>query len=358
MPLAFGAISADRLSFPEYAIAGATILDNSVLTLDLAVPVPPTDTTITTPIDSEFAAYIPNDTDLLIQTSNLQFAFENALAASVQQNAMSSGSNPADLMAQIEQAFVQIEQMTTIDVREDVLSWMDGDGAVFVSLDSTVLTDSLLGLGSDLSSLEFGIVAHTSDAAKTAETITKISTLITALSATQKEVTISELETADFKLVKIDLTVPLSPDTNTTFTFLMGANDEIFYFGTQNSFYRIAAGDTLQNDALYAKALTYALPNQGQFFYADDEGITLFGTTVGGVLIILAPAIDQIFANLVNEFGDSDIPTPTPMPDRTPELARDFDLLVRTLNAVFDHAISSTSIINGIVVSRATIAFK
>ena len=333
--------------FPNYFVMGATILDGSVLTIDAATDMP--DGTMadmyTTPLNPDFAAFIPNDTDLLVHGRDLSGIYDYAITTLSTSMGMMGGMGDMDVEAQIEQALTQFKQFTNIDLREDVLAWMTTDYAIFTSvgLDETLnLVEASMQNNdrafSDNPTLpvEFGFVIGTSDAEKTAETVTKVATLLKAAVASQAEfVTITDYSEDGANGIEIKITAPVGQNGGTGITLLLASNRDIFYFGTKGAADQISAGDTLLNDPVYAKALTYAVPNQAQFLYTDDEGLTeFFG-------LFAVAGLGSMMGGMDNEAMFDQVKS-----------------VITTLNAVFDHSIISYGVTDDMVVVRMTIAFK
>jgi hypothetical protein len=303
----------------------------------------------TTPLNADFARFIPNDTDLLVHGRDLNSVCDYALTSlTTQMEAMGGmgmggmGSGDMDFEAQLEQAFTQIKQATNIDIREDVLAWMTTDYAIFTSVgieDVLAILESTMGSAAmpDIAQLpvEFGFVIGTSDADKTAETVTKISTLLKAAVANQEEVTITDIN-GELNGIEIAVTAPINgTDATTGITVLLASNNNVFYFGTKGAADAVIAGDTLLNDPVYAKALTYAIPNQAQFLYTDDEGLTEIAGLFAVALVGTSPRLDSESAAFEQLTG-----------------------IITALNAVFDHSIISYGLVDDMVLVRATIAFK
>src|SRR5690606_5663100 len=137
-------------------VIGATILDDRSLTLDYVQPI--TDlaayeafginiNTNYTPVDYDFARFIPAGTPFVLQGTDLQAVFNNAIAnlaaaAAMQESFVPDGvESPVD---EIDDAMNQIQfaisGLTGLRLQEEILSWMTGNYALAMRL-SPALSD-------------------------------------------------------------------------------------------------------------------------------------------------------------------------------------------------------------------------
>lgn len=353
---------------PNDLALGLTILDDSVLTIDMV-----TDQMIegvmTTPISSDFASNLPADTDLLVWGSDLGSYVNYTLTTLPQSLAAADPSlSVEDINQQIETALQQFEAATNIDLREDVLSWLTSDYALYTSVDLPelikIVASASGGRFSDTPVLpvEFGFVAATSDAATTTETVIKVVTLLkAALANAGDEVTVTDLTDGPLTGVEISITAPVQGDSGTTsLSFLIGSNEDIFFVGTRGAFDSVQSGENLSSGDTYTRALSYAVPNQSMFVYADDEGITTFVGSIAS-LALLASSPNQMFSNITDTMQNPQTlqATPTPDTNQAQMVEQQLTTVFDTVNAIFDHAIISYGYgDNGYLVARLTLAFK
>jgi hypothetical protein len=333
---------------PNSFALGATILDDSVLTIDLAVD-QSIEGVLTTPVTPAFGAFVPNGVDLLIWGADLN-GYVNYLL-DIFPASLSAGTmtTPEEASAQIEEALSFFAEATGIDLREDVLSWMTGDFAIYGTLDLEPLTRFIVAsaFGTRAPNLpefpvEFGVVIATDNPAKTAETVTKLTTLVRAAVANASEVRVNDVNENGFTGIELIVTVPLEgPSRTTSIDILIGSTNEIFFLGTTKTAQGLLAGQNVLNDPVFSRALTYAPPNLVQFAYTDGEGFAgLLGLPIGAALALSGgnPSASEAQAA-------QDVATMLQV--------------VEFLNRVVDHSIvASGYAANGYVVSRATIALR
>ncbi|MFQ3660264.1 MAG: DUF3352 domain-containing protein [Anaerolineae bacterium] len=333
---------------PSSLAIGATILDDSVLTIDVV-----TDQLIegvlTTPVTPAFGAFIPNGVDLLLWGADLNGYVNYVL--DILPDSLSAGTTttPEEAAAQIEQALTSFTQATGINLREDVLSWMTGDFAIYSTLDLEPLTRFIVAGASGTRApnlpefpVEFGVVIATDNPAKTAETVTKLTTLVRAAVANASQLRVNDVNENGFTGIELIVTVPLEgPSRTTSIDILLGSTNEIFFFGTTKTAQGLLAGQNVLNDPVFSRALTYAPPNLVQFAYTDGEGFAgLLGLPIGAALALSGgnPSASEAQAA-------QDVATMLQV--------------VEFLNRVVDHSIiASGYAANGYVVARATIALR
>ncbi len=135
-------------------VYGFTILDDDSLVMDAVQPLPDADALAAAGypdidystygvVDPEFVQYVPSGTTLVFQMSNLRRYIEDAersFAAAVElqmQMIEGTGISPEEVerqLRQMEMAGEFLEGLTGLDLRDDVISWMDGDFVLALSL--------------------------------------------------------------------------------------------------------------------------------------------------------------------------------------------------------------------------------
>jgi hypothetical protein len=342
-------VTPETLALQPSAVAlGATILDGSVLALDFVSNSPPVEGALTTPIKPAFAAFIPNGVDSLLWGADLQGYVDTLLETLPDTLAPLIGVTRAEAQRQIEQAIVDIRQATGVDLRRDVLAWMTSDFAIYNSVDLEPMARLLVALSTNTNipnrselPLEFGIVIETSDPAKTAETVTKLTTLLRSALANSPEVTIDDVNEGGLRGIELLVRAPVAgPSRVVSIDLLFGSTNEVFFFGTTKTAERLLAGRNALNDPTLARALRYAIPNQTVLLYTDSEGTAaIIGAFVAGA--VLGVSTNGTSAPSAAEVNTSVL------------------LILNTLIEVFDHMIVSGGYnANGYTVSRATIALK
>ena len=161
---------------------GGTILNDVSLTLDYAMELDtsayediglPSPTNLA-PLDPAFAAHVPADAPLVIFQTGLGYNFDGMMAGlDLQAEAM--GEEGAQIQEGIAQFEAMFTQFTGLDLREDVISWMTGNYAVFLKLNPELNTSSAFGVFATFP-VEFGLAVEATDptqAAATVEGLTK-----------------------------------------------------------------------------------------------------------------------------------------------------------------------------------------
>lgn len=250
---------------------GATILDGRSLVLDFAsfntLEARYSGIDLTSPTNPTFAAYMPADTILSIQTKNLKGLYEVLL--SIVRSNLSSREFERGLR-QIERA-VQVQ--TGLDLNEDILSWMTGDFALFIAY--TPQADSPLEVAIDPNAsvpfvgYNFGLIIEATDSAKAANVVSSLSTALERALQDAPDVTLTETNNT--------LTVALNvPNLSTPIELVLGANDSVFYFATKAAADHITSGTAGLTATLgYEEAMKYALPNASQMWYMGTDTINL-----------------------------------------------------------------------------------
>ncbi len=323
---------------------GATILDDSVLTLDVVSSVTPQQAlgVFTTPITPDFAAFIPNGVDLLIWGADLNTYVNYLIDILPEALSAGTGVQPGEFAREVENALSDFTRTTGLNLRTDILSWMTGDFAIYSTLDLEPLVNLLFPAPRNTPApalsevpVEFGVVIATNNPTKTAEVVATLSNLLRGALAGAPDVRIEPINESGFRGIELLITVPLA-GPSTSFDILLVSNDQLFFFGTTKTAERILAGDNALSDPVFNRALTYAPANVTQFTYTDDEGFA-------GLLLPVAVALaDSILS------GQS-------MQQAAPTILSFLDAVTR----VVDHSIIAGGFTDdGFSVSRATIALR
>lgn len=349
---------------PQNLGVGFTILDGSTLTIDVS-----SDTAVGVeylkPVNPDFAAFIPGDTDLLLHSSNLNGYFDYIL--NTLDSTYAQMDVDMDLAKEVETAFSQIKAATQIDMREDVLSWMNSDYAIYASADLLALVELLNTLANDGRlpmdaglPLEFGIVVATDNPAKTAETVGKLGTRLSAATANRENVSVAEVNENGFTGYEITLTIPVAgPSRFINYDILLGSTSAVFFFGSTTAGERVLAGDNLTATSNYANAGRYILPDAVNVAYTDDEGVDVF---VGGLaaLAILGPSINNVFETVTENLeGGSGSSSSSLQATPTPEqVLAQFRMVLAVTNSLFDNTTISSAIAGNFTIARATLTLK
>lgn len=332
---------------PQTLAFGATILDNSVLTIDVAID-QMIEGVFTTPVTPAFGAFVPNNVDLLVWGADLN-GYVNYLLDILPGSLAASGMSQEQARMEIANALRDFTRATGIDLREDVLSWMTGDFAIYSTLDLEPLTRLIVAgaFGTRAPNLpeapfEFGVAIATNNPAKTAETVTKLTTLVRAAVANALQVRVNDVNESGFTGIELLITLPLDgPSRTTSIDILLGSTDQIFFFGTTKTAQGLLAGQNVLSDPVFGRALTYAPPNLVQFVYTDGEGFAgLLGLPIGAALTL------GVSSGAASEA-------------QAAQATATILSVVEFLNRAVDHSIFASGIDeNGFTVARATIALR
>jgi hypothetical protein len=167
-------------------------------------------------------------------------------------------------------------QFTGLDLREDVISWMTGNYAMFIQLNPELNTSSAFGVFATFP-VDFGLAVEATDPAKAAATVeglTKgIEQAVTMFggSSDETEVVITNETIVGTSTTVITITAEGAP---WPIELLMGANGEVFALGTRNAVQAIFARDGgLPSNAAYQNAQTYVLADAYGLGYLGTEGL-------------------------------------------------------------------------------------
>lgn len=263
---------------------GFTITDGRSLTIDIAQSVDYTamieatgmDMMLPLPaFDQAFTRFIPANTPLVIGGSALGPSIQNALTSlemQADQLAAQTGGDADDIL----QAFAQIEfavqGITGLDLEDEILPWMDGDYALWVSV-SPALGD--LTSPNDINTLEtlpvdFALLIETSDPAQTALLVTGIQQALESF--VDEDVTVTTEEIGGGTTILI--TAPIE-GVDYPLELAIGSNDTLLALGTRSAVeYALAPeGPSLVDDPLYQESLVYALPGTSAYAYLAGNGL-------------------------------------------------------------------------------------
>lgn len=310
---------------------GLTILDETSLTIDTAISFDPAlyETTLGidaadvfdfAPVDFAFAQHLPAGLPLVIQGTDLNRSFTNALASFEAQMGMLEDMQQDMGGMDIQQALASIQFVvqgaTGLDLEDEILAWMTGDWAIGLGFNAAAIGDSEV----TSNPISFGIVIENTDgaggqalAAGLARTLENFVTQ----GATVTTDTVGDVEV-------IEVTVD-EDQTDFPFSFQVGANESVFVVGTPDVVESALNPDGgLAADPAYIAAQANALPNTPQFLYAAG-----------------APLVDFLEA-VVNNADMMAAPNPA-----------DADVLTALLKLIESATISGTYTADGVSQARA-----
>ena len=271
-------------------VVGFTILDGVSMTMDFAQKLG--DTTIfeemgiptaLPPLDPAFTARIPAGTALAVQGTDLKTTFESATAGmqmSLEAQAdmmdeMGMGDDMADVQEGLDQLGQAFTMFTGLDFEEDVLSWMTGDYAIFLSPAVGVDFSSMGGLMGGFP-LTFGLAIEVGDAAAAQNTVDGLTQAVTnlarsAASDEEEPITVSSETIGSTEVTVVTIA---TPDLPWLVELLMGANDEVFALGTRDAVSMILSPDGgLPSDPAYIRAQDFMLPETVQFAWIGFDAL-------------------------------------------------------------------------------------
>lgn len=321
------------------AAVGIGVLDGTTLVIDVYSPV--SANYAATPIDPSFTRFIPADSNFYFHASNLgEFINANLDEAVRQQASQAMTSAGLDL--------------------DSVLAWMTGDFAVYSRLDFTLFWKSVMtGIPADSSvqniadGIDVGFAVEATDPEAAAAFTQALATQIRALPIEEPGERVETQET----LAGTDATVytiTAADDSGITFRVALASNEEVFAIGTYNGVAASLTADPgIGGNALASEAAAYFLPDASAVWYIDGE--MLSGASSVALLVMIGPAVQDIFDNITDSLEG--IPpaeaTPTPGPDIMGSL--DFDRLMERLTRLLRHMTSSVQIVENGALLRVTL---
>lgn len=311
-------------------LMGFDIEDENNLIIDLVSEAAPGLPTVAI---TQMGESIPDDTDLLVEA--MDFAGTLEVTLDVLEQAQGS---------QITRQFEQVFAILGLDLQRDVLSWTDGYVAVFASVNTPVLSQIVFS-GGDMSNLEvfpaeFGLVFEATQPRKAREVAQKLGVGLGILAS--QTVKLSPTEVGTLEGTEINIELPVTRRRSVDLTLFVGANDDIFYFGTKNAAQKIVDGETLANDPTYQNARRYYLDGASQGLYSDDDGAGAIGLLVATVLAPMSSGRLQDTRQMIQA-------------DITPDTVAE---IIRVLETIVDSASISSVPRGEYIVNRAVLTLK
>lgn len=262
---------------------GFTIADGRSLTIDIAqaadleamLAAMPGSTMINTPVDLGFAARIPAGAPAVILSTGLGPALQNALSSAEAQAEMladSTGADADEIIQALAQIDFAVQGVTGLDLQDEILSWMDGDYALYVTVSPALGdisdVDDIVGL--DVLPAQAAFVVETSNPELTAQFVSGIGAALEAFGGDDITVTTEELGGGS----AVVLTVP-TPNVSYPVEVLFASNDSVLAIGTRGAVtYSLAPdGPSLADDPAFLEAQTYALTGTPGFLYFSGAGL-------------------------------------------------------------------------------------
>lgn len=294
-------------------------------------------------VDLAFMDNVPANAGFVLHAANLKGLYDAGLAL-----ARTNAPEPA----QIDQglAFVggAVESMTGLNLQTDIISWLDGDYAVFGSIDGQAIIDALLaGLRNDplvndqdiqeayirgdvnmnefqqnmfvleRLPLGFGMVIEATDAAKAQNFAGGLAQALSTLATQNSGATVTQTQIGGVEATLISLPVFLTPNNPLPLEIVIGANDKVFVIATRTEAESILSGAPgLGADPIFTEAAGYVLDGASSVWYLDGRSGGVAGAGVGG-LALLGPSIGNIFCNIVASLEPTPVGTASPSAEPT-----------------------------------------
>lgn len=303
-------------------VVGLTLLDGRSLVADVAWNMGDAgvleslgmNTAAAVPVDPAFAAYLPGNASLVLHGANFKGLYDNLVTS------MRAQMPSAEFDQQMEQARAALRNFMQLDLDEDVLSWLTGDFAFFMSLDLDSLLDAFfvsMESGAQLTMnrlpFDFGLVIEATDPAKAQRVATAIGSLLPVAANQSPEASVTQQQIGGTDVTVLSMPVPLSPQMSVPFELVLGANENIFLLASRPAAEMILSGtNALSGSAAFSEAASYLLPGSTSVWYADSTGMLTLSSLP--TLVLLGPAIGNVFDNIVAELEN-----PTARPTKTAE---------------------------------------
>jgi hypothetical protein len=297
-----------------------------------------------TPVDPSFAANIPADASLVLHSTSIKSLYDVFLQAA-RMNSRSASGQTVD--QQIEQARAAIQQVLGLDLNKDIVDWMTGDYALFVSYDVQKLFNQVSGSNMNFETFpaEFGVVVKATDPAKAKALSTALGKALVQYGGSSPDVKISQETVGGVDATVITGTIK-NGNSSLPLQIVLGANDKVFLIATRKSAESILSGAPgLDTSASFKEAGKYLLSKPTSVWYMDQNG---YGIIPGfAALSILGPRINRVFNNVVAGLNNPGQPTPTPSQADIEQEQREnqqLQLLMSTLKLVSSGSITTESV--------------
>lgn len=331
------------LQIDLHNIVAFTVLDGHSLMLDAAQhignPSAMTEQAVPftlgsgTPLDLDFLSYVPANASLVVHGTNLKAIYDLALQ-NIKAQSPKDAKSIDDSITRFDQ---QLTTMTGLKLQDDILSWLTGDYAFFVSYTApapgtppifaaSLYPDQKFDLG-----MEFGFVVKATDPTKAKNLVEGIAKPLTQAGNSGGIKTTRET-IAGVNAIVVSIS---QPNLNAPIDIVIAANDKILVVAT-----RKAATDALNGTGglasapAFASAKTYLLPNATLMMYADSNTVNLAGDA-----ILLA--VNNVFSNIVSSLNGEPAPRPNVQQQRAQVQAGQQN--VRDLAKLFNSATISAA---------------
>ncbi len=272
-------------------VMGFTILNDTSLTIDMAQSVGDLSALMgqgfsmpaLSPISPDFARRVPANAPLMIQGTDLNAYFNanlNNTLAALRQQAETTGEMSVEEVeeniAEMEQAFTAF---TGLDLRDDLLAWMTGDYALFLTLNPNLA--QFVSMPTEMPvEVGFAVAVTDPDAAQNTvtgltRTLNQLSALISAGGQDNPNAPTSGVTSERIGGAAVSVLTIKTPEVRFPVELLLGANDEVFALGTRSAVTAILTGDGgLAANPAYRAAQALVVPDAINLAWLNMDGLT------------------------------------------------------------------------------------
>jgi hypothetical protein len=152
--------------------------------------------------------------------------------------------------------------------------------------------------------LDFGLIVEATDPAAAQNVVNNLTRALNPLSGASG-MTLTQEQIGGTTATVISLSNPMLAQP---FELVLAANERVFVLATRKGAIAALSGSGgFTNSVVYLESLGMLLDNPNSLVYASPTLITLFGDASAG----LAPAIGDVFNNIISELGAEPGPTPS-----------------------------------------------
>jgi hypothetical protein len=294
-PGALSGAELELLAAAGYAAIGGAILDGRALTIDIAQAADEAILSDLTPVNPAFLAHVPADAAFVLHGTDVRGLYDSTL------------DNLRGLVGEeaFDQQLVQFEQLfsilTGLDMQADVLSWLGGDFALFLSYDvpepgapstfsAPLFPDEDIPL-----SFGFGLVIEAVDPASAARVVAGLEGLLTQFLTGAPGVAVERQTLAGAEAVVLVIDAD-PPELIVPLEIAIAANDEVFVVATLDAAFAALEGSGgLDTDAHFSEAGRYLLDGATSVWYAGPGAFNLLGDLV----LAFVPATSEVVVSAV-----------------------------------------------------------
>ena len=260
-------------------VYGFTILDDRSLVMDMVQPLPDPavlaatgypipDYAAYSTVDPAFVQYVPAGTPLVFQMANLRQYVEDAEASfttaiqAQMEMLEASGVDPEEFdrqMRQMAMAGEFVEGLTGLDLREDILSWMDGDFVMALGMSDGVSADLAATGRTSAFPIEFALIVDAeSNPEAAAATVAGLGDVLENFLSDADGITVAQETIGGGEAWAITVT----GDDFDPFDIVIGSDEHVFVIGTREmARHALAPDGGMDGDPAYQAARAYVPDN-------------------------------------------------------------------------------------------------